>query len=384
LTAHISTGIATKRSFPIIFFSYSRVQPASPLTTDFLDAAYAEFWQWFTEYQVAFFQAVREQHSQEDFFPALSPALDRIKEGFYFQAGMADEHTAELEISAEGALENIVFVEELIRAAPALAGWKFTALKQPTDIENIVIQMGGYEFGADTLRFYPTQDPAYPDEIVLTVTHPDLTEENRSTIGNGVFIFLDNCLGELVLATTVDYVQIESNQDAPQALIPIERLRSYVTWRQAEFVERYEVVEHNTDNDTYASFTAEHEDGQPLVAVMNTDLLAWQAKASHPWVLVVTITYDGSQHNGMPDKSTYALLDEVEDQLVVALPEEAGYLNIGRQTTAGNREIYFACREFRQPAKVLYFYQQQVADTLEMTYSLSLDKYWRTFERFGS
>lgn len=65
---------------------------------------------------------MREQRSPEDFFPALSSALDRIRKGFFFQVGMADEHTAELVLSAEGALELIVCVEELVAADPRLLG----------------------------------------------------------------------------------------------------------------------------------------------------------------------------------------------------------------------------------------------------------------------
>lgn len=72
----------------------------------------------------------------------------------------------------------------------------------------------------------------------------------------------------------------------------------------------------------------------------------------------------------------------MENHRIAELSEAAGYLNVGRQTAAGCREIYFICCEFRLPAQILYRYQQQYAATLEMTYSLALDKYWRTFERF--
>lgn len=105
------------------------------------------------------------------------------------------------------------------------------ALKQPMAITDIVIEMDGYRFGTDTLHFYPTKDPAYPDEIVLIVTHPDWTVENRDTISNGACIFLDYCLGKLRLATDVDYIQVESDQDASQPLILSARLRRYIAWR---------------------------------------------------------------------------------------------------------------------------------------------------------
>lgn len=357
--------------------------PTSTTPTS-LTIAYTTFWDWFTQHERTYFQAVQEgTHIQETFFDDLSPALDAVKEGLYFQAGMADDHTAELIISAEGAIENIVFAEELVAAAPALAGWKLTALKEAVpNIEDIVIHMADYEFRASNIHFYPDDEAAYPDEIAITVTHANLTEENHAAVENGTLIFLDTYLGELAFATLVDQVAIVSEPQAQQALVPVTKLRDFLTWRQKEFVEKYSGIRHETDNDTYATFTAEREDGQQLIAILNTDLLEWNAKASHPWVLVVTIPFDGSARNGMPDPETYQLLNQLEEELIAELPDHSGFLNVGRQTASGSREIYFACQDFRKPSKVLYQFQTRYADTLALEYSLYKDKYWQTFERF--
>jgi hypothetical protein len=365
-------------------YIYLVILPASPTSTS-LTAAYTTFWDWFTQHERTYFQAVQEgTHIQEAFFDDLSPALDAVKEGLYFQTGMADEHTAELIISAEGAIENIVFAEELIAAAPTLTGWKFTALKEATvDIEQIVIHMADYKFSASNIHFYPDDEAAYPDEIAITVTHTALTEENHATVENGTLIFLDTYLGELALATLVDQVTIVSEFQAQQPLVPITKLRDFLTWRQKEFVEKYAGLRHETDNDTYAGFTAERASGQQLIAIMNTDLLEWDAKASHPWVMVVTIPFDGTKRNGMPDSETYELLNQLEEELIAELPDYEGYLNVGRQTADSSREIYFACQEFRKPSKVLYQFQTRYAQTLALEYSVYKDKYWQTFERFS-
>ncbi len=356
--------------------------PTSPPLS--LATSYSTFWHWFTQRERAYFRAVQEGTDiQEAFFNDLAPALDDVKAGLYFQAGMADDQTAELVISAEGALENIVFAEELVAAAPALAGWKFAALKEAVpDIEQIAIHMAEHKFSTQNIHFYPDDEAAYPDEIAITVTHANLTEENHATVENGTLIFLDTYLGELAFATLVDQVTIVRESRAQQPLVPITKLRDFLIWRQKEFVEKYSGRRHEEENDTYTSFTAERTDGQPLVAILNTDLLAWDAKASHPWILVVTISYDGEQTTGMPDEETYQLLDQIEDELTAQLPNSEGFLNVGRQTGAGSREVYFACRDFRKPSKVLYQFQTHYADTLALDYSLYKDKYWRTFERF--
>lgn len=55
----------------------------------------------------------------------------------------------------------------------------------------------------------------------------------------------------------------------------------------------------------------------------------------------------------MPDDDTYALIDEIEKDMNSELKDFDGYLNIGRQTSEGVREIYYACKELRRPSKVI-------------------------------
>ncbi len=54
-----------------------------------------------------------------------------------------------------------------------------------------------------------------------------------------------------------------------------------------------------------------------------------------------------------------------------------------RQTAKGEREIYFACKDFRKPSKVFYQIQQNHSDNFEINYTIYKDKYWQTFERFN-
>lgn len=101
---------------------------------------YADFWTWFIQHEKSFANAVRKGNTIErDFFDKLSPKLEELKDGFFFLAGMLDENTAELVITPDGAVKNIVFAEELVAAAPVIPGWKFTALKPALDIANVRI-----------------------------------------------------------------------------------------------------------------------------------------------------------------------------------------------------------------------------------------------------
>lgn len=348
--------------------------------------SYADFWNWFQKHEGSFHRVVKnEGNIEKAFFDKLSPKLSELKEGFFYLTGMYDDHTVELVLTADGTIKNLVFVEELVEAAPKISGWKFTALKPALPIEDVGIQMAEYTFSSDTMSFYPNVHADYPDKIDITIVHDNLNEKNKDTITSGAYIFLDNYLGEFESATTIDNVIVTGKADPQEELIPISKLRDYLIWRQKEFIERYEGVRHDTENDSYSMLEeAQLESGNQLLAVINTDLLEWDAKASHPWVMNVEIKYDGKNNNGMPDDKTYKLLNEIEDEVLAELRDVDGYLNIGRQTADSVREIYYACKEFRKPSKVMHQIETKYANQLDISYDIYKDKYWMSFNRFSS
>lgn len=346
--------------------------------------SYEDFWDWFKKNEKTFFKAVKEHHNIEKmFFEKLSPKLNELKEGFYFLTGMDTSDVAELIITVDGTIKNIVFAEELVNCAPKIPGWKFTSLKPAIDITNVSISMAGYLFNSDNLSFYATEHQYFPDEIDITIIHNDITEANKSEIANGVHIFLDNYLGELNYTTTIDNLEIGFPHNASDNLMPIEKLKDFIIWREKEFIEKYEDIRYNTEFDNYAGLEAKLENGKPMIAVVNTDLLNWDSKASHPWLLHIEIQYTGEKTTGLPDEKDYIILDDIEGKIMEELKDSKGYLNVGRETSDGVREIYFACRDFRKPSKLLYQMQKEYADVFPLTYNIYKDKYWQSFDKFS-
>ncbi|MBY0534277.1 MAG: DUF695 domain-containing protein [Chitinophagaceae bacterium] len=343
----------------------------------------AAFWAWFRENEKTFFKVLKNKGDVEnDFFAKMSDQLDQLREGYYFVAGMQDENTAELIVTADGNLKNIAFVEALIAEAPSLPNWKLTALKPELDIENVEIAMSGLRYNKNNIFFYSNIDENYPDEIDLTFVHSDMTEENKEAISNGIYVFLDNYLGELSLMEDIDSLEFTTPQNATEELIPIEKLKGFLTWRKKEFIEKYEGIRYNTDNDTYSVLEAETPDGTPMMAALNSELLEWDSKASHPWMTVLTFNYDGSEGNGMPTDTDYQLLNTIEDAFMVSLKDEDGYLNLGRETGQNQRKVYFACKDFRKPSIHFDAIEKQYPQ-YKVEFSLYKDKYWRTMERFA-
>lgn len=342
-----------------------------------------DFWNWFQKNEKTFFNVVKEGGNiEKDFFDKLSPKLKELKDGLFYLAGMYADKTAELVITPEGAIKNIAFVERLIESAPKIAGWKFTALKPALDITDVGIEMAGYKFGKENMSFYSNENSNYPDEIDITIVHNDLNDENKSTIINGTYIFLDNYLGELNFVTTIDNLTVVCKREAAKELVPMEKLKAFLIWRQKEFIEKYEGLRYNTENDNYTALEAKLKNGNKLLAVINKDLLEWDSKASHPWILNIEIKYDGKNTNGMPNENTYKLLNEIEDNITAELKDFESYLNVGRQTADSMREIYFACKDFRKPSEILFQILDNYSTKIDISFDIYKDKYWKSFNRY--
>ena len=345
----------------------------------------ADFWKWFQSNSAEFFKIVKEgKNIQRDFFGKLSPQLAKLQDDFYFLTGMADDHKAELILTPDGKVKNIVLIEALVQSAPAIPNWKFTALKPTHRIEDVRIDLEGCVFDSENLSFYAVDHKSYPDEVDIVIVRNDDNEDDRSKIIQGTYLFLDNYLGELNFVTTIDNLTVipKSESDSQHELIPISKLKDFLVWREKEFVEKYDGIRYDTENDSYSSLEATLNNGRPLIAIINTTLLDWDRKASHPWILKVEIKYNGDNNNGFPDNETYQLLNVFEDEIMHELKDFDGYLNIGRETADNTREIYFACKDFRRRSKILHSLMKKYAEKLEADYEIYKDKYWQSFERF--
>lgn len=343
----------------------------------------SDFWNWFLENEKDFFKIVQEGNNiRKGFLNKISPKLEELHDGFFYLTGMFDEQTAELILTPDGNIRNIYVIEDFINAAPVIEGWRFTALKQASDIKDLVFKYENFEFNSENIKFYPNIDKNFPDEIDLTIGYDHFVEDKKESITNGVYLFLDNYLGELHSVTLIDNLKVVGTNEISEELIPIGKLKDYLIWREKEFVEKYEGIRHDTENDSFAGFEANSEDNGVLIAIINTDVLKWDKKASHPWILSVEVLFDGTKNNGMPDDKTYKMLGEIEDELMVDLKDCDGYLNIGRETTKNKRKIYFACKEFRKPPKVLDATIKKYNGTLEINYEIYKDKYWQSFSHY--
>jgi hypothetical protein len=342
------------------------------------------FWDWFQKEQRQFHSVVKTKDTNnidKGFLEKIMPKLQTLNKQFYCLTGMFDADIAELVITAEGDIKTFVFAEELVAAAPDIPGWRLTALKPPVGIKDMRISMAGFDFDNNKLSFFCNEEEKYPDVIDLTIVHSDFTDKDQKTITNGTFIYLDNALGELNLATLIDHIQVTGPSGDHPELIPIGKLTDFLNWKEKEFIEKYHGLRIDTADDAYTALEATDDNGIGLVALVNKSLLEWDAKASHPWLLLIEIEY-GPGNNGMPDKATYELITQLEDDLAAQLPDAEGFLNLGRETYNGKRKVFLACKDFRRSSIALSKLSASYQDRLKITYDIYKDKYWQTMDQY--
>lgn len=343
---------------------------------------YNDFWKWFLTKEKDFFKAIKEhQNIEKDFLDVISPKLKQINAGYYFLCGMSEDSVAELIITADGDIKTIVFAEEIIAAAPKLENWKFTALKPEMNLDH-GISMEGRTFSADNIYFYSNEFEDYPDEIDISFVYDGLSEENKNAVVNGVCVFLDNYLGELNFATQIDTFNVIGKNDAAKELVPVSKLKDFLSWREREFIEKYKNVKDFGEQDAYSVLEATLQNGLPLIATINTTALNFDGKASYPWISILRAQYNGQANNGLPEKDDYQKLSNIEEQLIEELKTKKGHLYIGRENAENVKETYFASKDFREISKVLQNIAKQHPE-YKMTVEIYKDKYWQSFERYN-
>lgn len=339
------------------------------------------FWNWFSDHSEEFLEIVKAQQDVAKLF--VNPVLDqlnKLRNGYYVLVGMIEDDLAELIITADGDVRVIPFIEQLVAAAPSLSNWKMTALKPPSPLENFAVNFSQGSLSADTLHFIFKEENQYPDLLNIDIVHDEITDLNRGLFEQGIFIYLENYIGELQCLELIDGIAIKSKSEAEGELISMHKLDSFLKWRHKEQVEKYDQVKHTSDEDQYTGYETKLESGDSLITTINTNLLNWEHLAAYPWITIIVMKYKEG-NNGMPSKEENNQLYNIEEQINKELTETLFCLNVGRQTGENKREIYYASKDFRVPAIAL----DKIAknnNEFSIQYEIYKDKYWQTFERF--
>lgn len=350
------------------------------------NSKYQNFWNWFLQMEKTFSDIIRTENDiQKNFISVLSEKLEGFGDKYFFLIGINEQNDIELIFSAEGIVKNVVFVEELVAAAPLIDGWKFIALKPCIDIGDINIRMYDDEaeiiIDQSKLFFYPNLHPELPDEIDINIIHTDMDENNRNIIGNGIFIYLDNLLGELEFMNNIDHLQLISKDEVKDELIPISKLKDYLKWRYKEFIEKYDDAIFD-EEEAFVLYETREDGNVTGYFTINDTAMQWNRKVSHPWIAIISLRHPDSNESVLAEAT---LIDEVNifyEEISSLLKKENGYITIGKRTYLSNFDFYFACKEFRYPSKILEAFKMKYGNEWIIDSKIVKDKYWQTFSNF--
>lgn len=344
-----------------------------------IDEKYKEFWNWFDLHKDKFKTTlVNNERVVEDFIEVAGPKLKELNESFNILVGMSGGNLAELIVTVDGSIKDIVFAEDFIDKAPTIEGWNFLANKPAH--EGIALTIYNHNFSSDTISFLPINNPEFPDEIALRFIIDGYTKEEENNLGNGLYIFLDNYIGELKTVTLIDYLEVRGEESKIGEEIPLNKLAEYLAYRESEFVEKYNAVKHNEDNDKHMVLQA-NQDDIPYFISINKTLLDWEQKVSYPWIVKVDLDYEGND-NLLPGGEQVELLNEIEDMLIDNNIEDNSLLYVVRLTGNNQRSIFCVTKDFRKASKQVNKVLNLYKDKIKTDYTIYKDKYWFSLEKF--
>lgn len=341
----------------------------------------ATFWNWFASQAPSYRELLKANADVEDLiFEPLGEALSHIQKDIFFLLGYKDSGEAELILTADGNIKNMYLIDALIQHAPDLPHWKFIGHKKAMELENLHISIGAMEFNKDTIFFQPIEHENYPDLIDIEIYYTQFDPEEINAVHQGIFIFLDNFIGELNFVKLIDQIIIVEEVPNIENLVPISKLKDYLNWREKEFVENYQ-EQPLPEEFHYSLMSAELQNGAILLAIINTDALQWETKAAFPWIGIITLHFELEEEGQFPNEATQEALEQIENKLCEHLNTAQEAIHIGRQTIQNKREIYFVAKDYNTLAKVFYASQQE-HESFRLESEIYKDKYWRTFDKF--
>jgi hypothetical protein len=196
----------------------------------------SQFWNWFKDNNKAYtFLHAVEEDVKEKLLSECVKQLHAYCDHLYFEIGGYPDEDQELIITAEGDKDYFDAAEELIKAAPQIPGWIFTALK-PAITEPFKSKWDELELHTEDMWFLPLSNDENTDlGIRICLRNHDLIKDNEILMPL-LFKMLDTIVGEKSFALDIRYVDTALLPDEPEeeGLYPILELPEFIDWHKKQ------------------------------------------------------------------------------------------------------------------------------------------------------
>lgn len=189
----------------------------------------AAFWAWFNDHR----EVISRLESPEDpLWDEALGVLKKVDEGLWFEMSEPDGGVRDLVITAEGNEELFPLAEAVVRAAPKIAGWTFTALKPAMGFE-FTTEYEGIELDPASMWFIPLESEEDPDSVGVEIAIPGYDAESHRIYANAVLVILETGLGERAVAELA-VVDVAEPPEDPEAAgyIELPELADFLEWRK--------------------------------------------------------------------------------------------------------------------------------------------------------
>jgi hypothetical protein len=193
------------------------------------ESAIAEYWRLFTELSP---QLAELTTAEDPIYDQLLEKLSRIDTGLFIELSAESDHHRELVITADGNSDLFTLVDQVVEAAPRLAGWTILALKPRLGFPESVTWEGVSVNIADVV--FDPFTPEDSDELVLQLFVPGITEQEVDSAHNALLRALDHALGEREFAASVQYTEVLPLTGPADDYIPLLKLEEFLKWHNRQ------------------------------------------------------------------------------------------------------------------------------------------------------
>ncbi len=195
------------------------------------------FWRWFKTNNKSFLTLNDKDISDKEKERRLDDMMVHLHaycDHLYFEMGGMPGEQQELIITAEGDKNYFDMVDNLIKKAPVIDNWKFTAFMQSRPLD-YTSNYEDVELKPLKMWFLPLDSKSKPDLIGLRVCIPNYDSVKDSKwLQAAVYKVLDGALGEKIFALDINYVEIGNLPEDPekQGMIELKDLSKFVAWKK--------------------------------------------------------------------------------------------------------------------------------------------------------
>lgn len=196
-------------------------------------AEIVEFWKWFLENENRFRNA--KHPIPEAMLDDILEHLHKVDEELYFEIGhdtKCDSGVAELVVTPEGQKAKCALTKDLISQAPKMAGWVFTAFRQPNGFD-FTTSYEGVKVDPKEMWFLPLSSPQDENALGMRIGIIGYDEVEEERYLSACYIALDTSIGEEKVMEEIDHVEVCLLPADPEGegFIEFTEIGKYLEWK---------------------------------------------------------------------------------------------------------------------------------------------------------